>query len=335
MSFIEEARPPEDWHGDGILCALLDNPSIEQLVLKAKQPVVDISMSRIDIHLPRVVADNRQIGREAAQHLLQHNHEHFAWFCFRTDPVGKSRLAGFEEAIGHSVHNLTSRRSNLRQAVVNKLRKLSRPCAIFAKTDVDAAWILNVCIEEGFRIPDDFAIIGVDNNPLICDFLPAPLSSVNHDLEQLGYQAACLLQRLISGEDAPTEAIMIKPNGVTPRASTDSFAVSDDIVRNALIYMKERLHQAVGVSEIADAIGVSRRTLELHMSEVLDQSVHQKLMDLRLNQAERLLRYTSDTAEHIAAFTGFCHAQHLSKVFKKRFGEPPLRYRKRHRQTSI
>ncbi|ADE53480.1 xylose operon transcription regulator XylR [Coraliomargarita akajimensis] len=328
LSFIEQALAPENWHGDGILCALSSHPTIEQLVLRATQPVVDIAMQRSEVHLPRVVADNEQIGREAAAHLLQQNHQHFAWFCFNSDPVAQARLAGFEDAIGKAALSLVPRRSNYRTAVLQKLHALPRPCGIFAKTDADAAWILNLCIEEGFRIPDDFAIIGVDNNPLICDFLPVPLSSVNHDLEQLGYQAACLLEALMNGDAAPSETTLVKPTGVTVRGSTNSFAVVDNTVRQALVFMKDNLSKTIGATEIAEALSVSKRTLELRMRKVLDQTVHEKLMELRLNHAEQLLRHTTQTAEHIAALSGFCHAQHLSRAFKARFGEPPLRYRK-------
>lgn len=324
LSFIEGGQLPPRWSGDGILCSLTAHPGMEKFVRKTALPVVDISIWKSNLNLPRVVADNEKIGRTAAEHLLEQEHRHFAWFSRTDDPVASVRFGGFQKRVASEVIKL----SGDWNAVANQLKQLSRPCGIFAKTDVDAAWIMSLCLKEGYRVPEDFAIVGVDNNPLICDFLQVPLTSVNHDLEQLGYQAACLLNRLMQGEKPPNEITLIPPHGVTPRASTDSFAVQDDAVRAAMIFMKERLGRSIGTQEIAKAVGLSRRALELRFKEAVGVTVHEQLMELRLNRAEHLLRTSTDSAETIAALTGFCHAQHLSRLFKKRFGEPPLRYRK-------
>jgi LacI family transcriptional regulator len=329
LSFMASSRLPRNWRGDGILCALTDHPEMIAYIQASTLPMVDISMQHPEIVRPRVVADNRAIGQTAAQHLLDYEYPHFAWFALQSDPVGEARFQGFQAAISSRVHRLDGPDSDDRKRITHRLKRLPRPCAIFAKTDVDAAWIMSVCLEAGYNVPDDIAIIGVDNNPLICEFLQVPLTSVNHNLEKLGYQSAKLLHQLMNGEPAPTETLLIPPQGVTPRASTDGFAVQDPLVRSALIFMKSHLGKAIGIREIAESVGASRRTLEVRFQQCIGTTVHHKLMELRLIQAERLLRTTSDSSETIAARAGFCHAQHLSRLFKQRYGEPPLRYRKR------
>lgn len=328
LGYIEGSRLPDKFRGDGILCALTDDPKMEQLVRNTDVSVVDISMNRTDIKLPRVVADNPNIGKTAAEHLQQYGHQNYAWFSFERDAVSLSRLQGFEDGLGQPVIRLDGAFSRNTTRMARKLKALPKPCAIFARRDSDAAWLLSLCIEEGYDVPGEIAVLGVDNNSLICEYLQVPLSSVNHNLELLGYEAAQLLNQMMNGRKPPSSVQLIPPQGVTTRASTDSFAVMDEVVRQALMFMKDQLSLSLGTQEIADEIGLNKRALEIRFKEAIGQTVHEKMVEFRLVEAERLLRMTTDSVEDISAQCGFCHAQHLSRLFKARFGQPPLRYRK-------
>lgn len=338
VSLLKTFRLPERWQGDGIICALNNNPKLAEFVQKADLPKVDLSIWRSDLPMPRVVADNAAIGEAAAKHLQQYSHQHFVWFALQRNPVGEARFQGFCKQLDGTkarIERLDGRgasdRSRLRLKVIN----LPKPCAVFCLSDDDASWLLNVCLDAGLRVPDEVAILGVDNNALICENQPIPLSSVNHDLERIGYEGAHLLQSLLLGQAPATVRQQIKPNGVTTRESTDAFAVTNLLVREALIFLKKNLRQSLGTDVIAQTLGVSRRTLEQHFREHLGCGVHAKRMELRLTLASNLLTQTRLKVEDIAAQCGFCHSPHFSRAFSTRFGHPPNAYRQHHQGTTV
>ncbi|MDZ8120542.1 AraC family transcriptional regulator [Pontiella agarivorans] len=326
--YIEGSGVPDRFCGDGVLCALTNDPEMERFVRCSEVPVVDISINRSEVKLPRVVADHPAIGKIAAEHLLEFGHRNFAWFSFERDAVSRARLEGFQKKLNKPVIRLDGEFARNRGRMAEKLKALPKPCAVFARRDSDAAWLLSLCREEGCDVPGEIAVLGVDNNPLICEYLQVPLSSVNHDLERLGYEAARLLDELINGKEPPKSTRLIRPQGVTVRASTNSFAVLDEPVRDALIYMKNHLSRSLGTMEVADCVGLTRRMLEIRFRAATGKTVHQKMIELRLSAAEQLLRSSALTVEDISAQCGFCHAQHLSRLFKFRYGLPPLKYRK-------
>lgn len=183
-------------------------------------------------------------------------------------------------------------------------------------------------MEVGYRVPEDFAILGVDNNQLICEHQPVPLSSINHDHERIGYEGAQLLAQIMNGIPPETGIIHIEPAGITQRASTDVLATNDPLVQKAMTYLVQNLRHPIGTPEIAEQLNVSRRNLEQRFQKELGSSIHKKLTELRLKKAEGMLNQSDQSVEAIAALTGFCHAPHLCRVFKKEYGLPPLAYRK-------
>lgn len=267
---------------------------------------------------------------------MAYGHKNFGWFCHQQNNVSEIRFTKFKETLNNhglpSPKRFVGKKTQNQQQAEEWLEGLDRPCALFAYNDNAAAWLMNICLSAGYRIPEDFAILGVDNNPLICDYLPVPLSSVNHDHERIGYEGALLLDRIINGKASPIAVQYINPNGITLRASTDALAVSDPIIREALLWMQEHLREPIGTNEIAEVFGLSRRSLEMRFQAALKTSIHKKLVELRLKEAERMLCGTDRKIEDIAALTGFCHAPHLCRAFKKEFGCSPLAYRKAHPQ---
>ncbi|HKL22995.1 MAG TPA: helix-turn-helix domain-containing protein, partial [Tichowtungia sp.] len=208
------------------------------------------------------------------------------------------------------------------------LSELEKPAALFAYNDSDAAWLMTNCLEAGYRVPKDFAILGVDNNPLICEHLPVSLSSINHDHERIGYEGALLLNQIMAGKKPVNSIVTIEPAGVTLRASSDALATGDPLVRKAVSCLQEHLRERLSIPDVAAALGISRRTLEMRFENALGCSPHSKLVELRLLRAETLLTDGRKPVEEIAALCGFCHGPHLSRVFKQTYGMPPLAYRK-------
>ena len=335
ISMLNSFQTPEHWRGDGIVCSLDSNRKLERLVVDSGLPCVDLSGWRSDLDIPRVCGDNRVIGELAVEHFCSFGHRAFGWFCHQQNPVAIERFKSFRKELtrrGKAAPSpLIGRRTQDTAEIKKWLEKLERPAALFAYNDNDAAWLLSGCIELGYRVPQDFSILGVDNNRLICEHQPVPLSSVNHDHERVGFQGSLMLDAIMSGK--ATENLFIRPSGVTLRASSDMLATTDYVVREVLNMMQEQLHKPIGAPELAVAFGVSRRNMEMRFKQALGASIHNKLIELRLERARALLVSSDSPIEDIAARTGFCNSPHLCRSFKKEYGLPPSAYRKAARQV--
>ncbi|ADE53624.1 substrate-binding domain-containing protein [Coraliomargarita akajimensis] len=322
-----------NWRGDGILCSLTDDTRYARFIERSAVPAVDLSTWREDLAMPRVSSDSEAVGRLAAKHFMDFGHRNFAWYASAPTPFGERRFASFESELcknGRHVTRIDGRGSQLFETVSTRLKELPRPCAILCQHDADAAWLSSLCLESGFQVPMDFAILGVDNNPLICEVQTVPLSSIDRDATGIAFEGARLLQAAMDGGEVATQPVIIPPKGVITRASSDELMIEDDIVRNALRYLRDHLAEKTGTPEVAAELGISRSMLNQRFQIVLQTSVHKSLMQMRLNRAAELLAYTRWSVEQIAAESGFTHASHLSNSFKAHFKQSPLAYRREH-----
>ncbi|MBC8190513.1 MAG: substrate-binding domain-containing protein [Puniceicoccaceae bacterium] len=330
VSILKDFQLPQHWKGDGIITSLNFSRELEEFVLKAAVPTVDLSIWREDIDLPRVAADNAALGRLGAEHFLSLGHRHCAWFGLAINPVSRTRYQAYRDclaAAGLDCIRLDTVKSQDPAYITERLLDLPKPCAIYTKSDYDSAWLANLCHEAGLRIPDDVAILGADDNALICESQWVTLSSVRYDLSRIGYEGAAMLDQLIEGKPLQTRLQLIPPQGVTVRQSTDALAATDPLVRAALAYLQEHLRKSIGTSEIAESLGVSRRLLELRFRAQMHSSIREYIIRSRIAEARRMLVATQEPIETIAALTGFCNAPHFSRTFKRDTGLTPTRYR--------
>lgn len=177
------------------------------------------------------------------------------------------------------------------------------------------------------RVPDEVAVLGTDNHPLICPSAAVPLSSINHDLEELGRRAAAELARIIDGAQQEKCIIEIPHKGITVRQSTDVFAINDSHVVAALHFIYENFKRSINVQDIVNISELSRRPLEQRFREHLNLSILGKLNQLRIQQACRLLRESTLSIADIAAFSGFNSPEYLHRIFHKQMGITPRKYR--------
>lgn len=332
VSILKDFQLPEHWQGDGIITSLNNSRQLEAYIRSARVPVVDLSIWREDIPLPRVAADNWQIGRMGAAHFLELGHQHCAWFALASNPVSRTRRQGYVQLLAeHGIDCILidNSRSQDPGYVRQRLLDLPRPCAIYTKSDYDSAWLANVCHDIGLKIPEEIAILGADDNPLICETQLVPLSSVKYDLELIGYEGARLLDQCIRGPVAADTLKLIPPSSVTVRQSTDQLAVMDPLIRDVLEYLQVEYKRSIGTAMIAAQFKLSRRSLELRFREQMHCSIREYLIRIRLKRAKQLLEQTEHPIESIAALTGFCHAPHFSSTFKRQVGMSPSCYRKR------
>jgi LacI family transcriptional regulator len=341
---IYDATIPVGWKGDGILSFVGHWEELAKFVVSAQIPVVEISSVRKDLGVPCVMEDNEAIGRLGAEHFLERNLKNFVWAPFWDDAVNEERFHGFSTAIrsaGFDCVRLlpvntrrsarTSRHMNRtlrRRWVIHTIRALRYPLGIFCYNDCVAADIVDACIENEIRIPDEVAVLGVDNDPVICDCVQVPLSSVRHDLEGMAYEAAALLDRLMNGEPPPAVPKRIAPKGVVTRKSTEVLAVENPEVANALGYIQENFPKGnLSVDDVVAHGRVPRRSLERAFRYELQRTILHEILRVRVNHAQKLLETTPDSITDIAIRSGFASLNHFYRVFRDRTGLTPRAFR--------
>jgi LacI family transcriptional regulator len=341
---IYDATIPVGWKGDGILSFVGHWEELANFVVSAHIPVVEISSVRKDLGIPCVMEDNAAIGRLGAEHLLERNLKNFVWAPFWDDSVNEERFQGFATAVrsaGFDCVRLlpvntrrsarTSRRMNQtlrRRWVIHTIRSLRYPLGIFCYNDCVAADIVDACIESEIQIPDQVAVLGVDNDPVICDCVQVPLSSVRHDLEGMAYEAAALLDRLMDGEPPPEIPKRITPKGVVTRKSTEVLAVENPDVACALGYIQENFPKGnLSVDDVVAHGRVPRRSLERAFRDELQRTILHEILRVRVNHAQKLLETTPHSVTDIAIRSGFASLNHFYRVFRDRTGLTPRAFR--------
>jgi LacI family transcriptional regulator len=335
-------RVPVGWRGDGILTILGYRRELIDFIRAARVPTVAITLVNEKVPLPRVEGDNRRIGELAAEHFLERGYRHFAWAPFLNDVMNKERLDGFARAIakrGYAcrglppAHSLSGRVwqenwAERRRRLVRELKRLARPAAVFAYNDCVAADVIDACRDGGLRVPEDVAVLGVDDDAYVCDCAPVPLSSVRHDLEGMAYAGAALLERLMRGGKPPVRVLRVQPLGVVTRASTDMRAVQDVKVAIALRYLSERFPDPqLSVADVVEACGLSRRQLERSFRRETGSTVHGELTRVRLQHALQRLVETQDKVGEVGRQVGFARPARFFRTFRRLMGTTPKRYR--------
>lgn len=334
----------DGWRGDGALVTLRDDAGMLSYVRKLRRQgifTVDLSLTRPDVRMPRVAGDNAAIGRMAAEHFRSKRYKNAAWFSTGWGHQHELRYAAFSETMeGHCekwVWALASRKAGaddwnaLSRWLKAELLKAPRPLAVFCFDDADASRVESVAIESGLSVPGDVAVLGVGDDMVICENQAVPISSVQHDIHRIGYAGAALLDRLMDGGKPPTAPTLIKPTGVTERASTDALAISSDIVRRVRDIYMDAIANPPSTAQLAERLGISRATLDRAFAGDIGLSPSKMLMRLRLDEAKRLMASTDLTLAEIAARLGYCNAAYFTNIFRDSEGIAPKEWRKRQR----
>lgn len=331
------------WRPHGII-GMLGRPDLMARAKRLRVPVVNIHGGRSYGHGVQIGCDHMAIGRMAAEHLSSLGFSNFACIGFPgEDPNLDQRLCGYIAGLegrdvavflpGKESPPCPKIRGNFIEPDDELLHRwvwsLQRPCAVFASGDMMAARVLRACLHLGIAVPEEIAILGVGDMPEFCLDLPVALSSVSVPWEQIGYEAGAWLGRMMSGVTSiPEEPILLAPQGVTVRRSSDVFAVPDRRVAEALRFIRAHACERISVSDILKKVPMGRRVLERKFREMLNRSPHEEILRVRLNKVASMLIHTNNTLEAIAEDSGFSTVARLSVDFKKRFGTSPGAYRK-------
>ena len=324
-----------DWDGDGIV-ARIENKKIANAIVKSKVPAVDVSAARLVRSIPWVETNDAAIAKLVAEHFLKRGFKHFAfcgdgrfnWSKWRCELFQKAlRLAGYSCAVYQPTEFKDERVEQQIAAIGAWLEKLPKPVGVMASYDIRAQHVLAAALSHSLAVPDQVAVVGVDNDELLCDLCSPPLSSVLPNSQKAGYEAARLLDRMISGERIPAEAHLIDPLRLVVRQSSDVLAVHDRDIALAMHFIRRHACEGINVSDLLKAVPLSRRVMESRFKKLLGTTPHDEIVRVKLNRVKQLLTETRLSLSEIAARTGFEHLEYLTVFFRENVGLPPSHFR--------
>jgi LacI family transcriptional regulator len=318
----------------------LSDAAIRDEVRQARIPAVDISPLQAEVDLPCVTTDELAVGRLAAAHLLSLGLPHFAFFGTKRDYHAMLRAEGFKESLGAaglSCHVFLSGPPGEPEAdevpLEAWIRQLPKPIGILAGTDSLALQILALCRKLELHVPKSVAVLGVDNDDVFCELANPPLSSIALSTQQIGYEAARMLDRFMAGEAPAARRLLIPPAGVVPRRSSDIPGILDADVAAAVRYISLHVQDDLQVSDLLREVHLSRRSLEQRFLKVLGRTPAQEILRAQVEVARRMLSQTDESMARVALAAGFSSAKQLSSSFHRETGITPSAYRRESRET--
>lgn len=330
---------------DGLITVIHDGDVLEAYK-KLDLPIVVTTGIVAEGQFPLVTVDNRACGRIAADYFIDMGFEHLTYFSGLPKDLDGRRL-GFVERIhrrGESVmfHESVSPAVIRYEAAVQRqrammrlLKRLPKPLAVFAADDPIAVEVIVACHRCGLSVPEQVAVMGVDNDELACGLCQPPLSSIDHAAHEVGFHAARMLHRILNGEDVGLTPIVIDPLGVVERPSTQTLATTDSDLKLALRIIHEQACDPTTAAEVVQQVSVSRTALEKRFHKNLGRSIHQEIVRVRLEAVKRLLRSSELPMPDIAARCGFSSASQVSHIFRREIGLTPSMYRQNRRSAKV
>lgn len=327
-----------NWKFDGVI-ARIETDQMAGIIKAMNVPTVDVSAARLMEGVPWVETDDEAITRLALDHLRDCGLQNFAFFGDPFYNWSIWRQHAFERILGHpdiiksQIYNLPKRKEprvrwwTQRERIRDWLQSLPKPVGIFACYDACGQQLLEICRYYGFMVPEDIAIVGVDNDELLCEITSPSMSSIIPNSFRTGAYAAEILDRLMRGEKLSGRKHSMEPLGVRKRVSTDVLTVGDRHVSNAIAFIRKNAHKNIRVEDVLDIVPLSRRVLEARFRKALDRTPHQEILRVRTNAVRELLLETDMSLSEISEALGIEHPEYLSVFFKKETGLTPREYR--------
>jgi LacI family transcriptional regulator len=337
-----EDPPPQwlrGWNGDGIITRTA-TPALARAIRRTGRPAVELL--RNDRFSGDVESDHDAVGRLAAEHFIQRGLETFGFFAFGEAAWVRMRREGYIRALAALGHGCFQYRPPRHRSVIlphwdecqqgrvaRWLGDLPTPVGIFCAGDVHAMHLIKVCNTCGIAVPERVAVIGVDNDAVICNVTNPPLSSVDLDTRRIGYEAAVLLDRRMKGQSLNSRLHVVPPSHIVTRQSTDVMAISDPDVAEALRLIRENAHRRIRASDVIAKIGLSRRTLERRFEHHLHRSLKAEILRVQIGNAKLLLSRSNLPVEAVGKQCGFPRFKYFGQVFRRETGVTPREFRKR------
>jgi len=329
------------WKGDGILARIINRPMAKRL-LETKLPLIDLRGGSRPLGLPPFGPRSDSICRMAFQHLHELGLHHFA-FCgeqrgrFYYDDERRDWFQRIAADHGYDCHvfapggRQAARTWEEEQRQLGAwLKSLPKPIGIMACHDDQGQKILDACRRRGLLVPDEVAVIGVDNDPFLCNLSIPSLSSIDVNTERIGYEAAALLDKLMRNHTQLTQPVFFDPAEVVARQSTDVRACPDPEIAAVIRFISQHACDGITVTEIERRAALSRSLLNRRFKSIVGRSPKAEILRVQLATAQRLLLDTDFPISDVCQKTGFSTPRYFIEVFRKRFGATPRVFRVRH-----
>ena len=341
--FLEQraltTKPPEwieGWRGDGVI-SRATNAVLAEALVRSNVPVVDLTDRYDDKGFPLILSDDSAIGRLAAEHLLERGFRLLAFCGFERESWSHRRYVAFEATarLGGATCTLyetpwygadTADWEDEQAHLITWLRSLPTPVGVMACNDVRGQHVIDACGRIGLAVPEEVAVIGVDNDDLLCELCDPPLSSVIANPERIGYLAAELLDAIIQGAPRPVgshRVQLVAPLGIATRQSTDIAAIDDPEIALAVKIIRENACKGMAIHDLLARVPLSRSVLERQLRRYLGLSPQMLIRQIQIKRIQQLLVETDLTLDQIGPLTGFKHHEHMCVVFKREVGLTP------------
>ncbi|NRR30427.1 DNA-binding transcriptional regulator [Oxalobacteraceae bacterium] len=345
--FLEEdfrCRLPgiEHWNGHGII-ADFDDPEVSAALANSTLPVVAVGGSYASAAdypegLPYVATDNFKLVQLAYAHLIEAGLNHFACFSLPEAPVNRwaqerekafatlLRRDHLQPEIYRGLHTSASSWDEAVEQQIAWLHSLAKPVGIIAVSDARARQLMQACRIAGIAVPEQVALVGIDNDPLARTLTPIPLSSVIQGTEEMGRTAAQLLHQMLGGAPRTAQRILVPPAGINMLASSRHERLQHPQLMQARHFIRQYACQGIKTGQVADYVGISRSSLESHFRRELGCSVHDEILRIKLEAAKAMLTREPGQIAAVALRCGFSSVQYLHAVFKRELGCTPREY---------
>ena len=328
----------KDWGADGIIGQLYNDKDVDK-IMASGIPVIAQDFKERFKEIPNITGAYRETGVLGAEYFLKKGFKNYAFYGFNDIVWSRERAEGFEERVkaeGHEVHYFEHRKSRSTDLWYYKsnslsqwLKSLPKPIAIMACDDNQGLHITEACRQIKIRIPEEVAVLGVDNDEMLCELSDPPLSSIALDIIKGGYDSAKLLKKMILGTSGPYD-IIVKPTQVITRQSTDIYATNDVHIASTLRYIHKNIEKSLQVDEIVKQVPLSRRSLEKRFLQITGLPVYKYIFNLRMEKFTQKLLETEQTIFEIAVDMGLNDSKNIARQFKQVKGCNPIEYRKRY-----
>ena len=316
---------PRNWKGDGIIVHANQDPAIIDFVKGTKACVVDISAVDDSFQAHKVIISNEAIAEHAVRHLSELGFEEFGCVDASTHPGDQLRHRLFAEEvskIGGRFHLVPL--GNLTE----QLARLPKPMALLTTKDQFAIETIRICQSAGYSVPEDLAVVGINDTPILCDLAEVPLTSVDPNFQENGYQAAALLDQLLNKKKPPKTPIIIPPKGITLRRSSDTLFIPDRDTARALRFLRDHYLSLNSIAEVAAEGTTPLRKIQTLFRQFTGYTMAQELSRLKVEHSKRLLLNPKAKIEVIARESGFSSRTYFVRAFRGFTGMSPKAYRK-------
>lgn len=330
---------PPKWRGNGIIACLSDENAVAE-VKSRKIAVVNVSAAEIKgVDFPQVAVDQRAAGIFAAKHLLDRGFVNFAYYGLEGRSLIHRHYEHFAAAVSKvcnkcefyktpGVFSTTERNvwQDRQKQLIRWLQKLPKPVAIVVWNAELGREVIFACQQKNFWVPEQIAVLVTDDD-LLCEACTPSLSAVRLNSQQIGYEAAAMLDQMMQGKQLQNRSLFIPPTSVVTRQSTDTLAIDDVELSNAITFIRQNADRPIQVADILRIVPVSRRLLERHFQNVLGRSPAQEIRRVHIERAKQLLSETDLSIPEVAERSGFGSSEHFARYFKAQTGTSPVKFR--------